>query len=112
MVQSASERFGSRMHNLVGADVAMLSKGLAADVAVVGPLARMSALVGLEVAKLAEALPAGRFFADEWLDARVRAGVDFEVGLLVKVLAAAGHVALIAFLRGSGGGEGGGAGGC
>jgi hypothetical protein len=98
IVESAGERLRGRVHDLVCPDVAVLSKSFAADVAVVGPFASVSTLVGLEVAELAEALAAGGFFTHEGFDAGVGAAVDLEVGFLVEGFAAAGDVAEVTFL--------------
>jgi hypothetical protein len=102
VIESAGERLRSGMHDLVCPDIAVLGESFAADVAVIGPFAGVSTLVGLEVAELAEALAAGGFFTHEGFDAGVGAAVDLEVGFLVEGFAAAGDVAEVAFLGGGG----------
>jgi hypothetical protein len=62
-IQLTCEGLGRRVDDLVRSYVAVLSECLAADVAPVRPLAGMSSFVRLEVAKLAESLAAGWFFA-------------------------------------------------
>ena len=47
VVQFAGERLDLLMNDLVGSDVATLSKGLATDLTPVGPLSSMSPLVSL-----------------------------------------------------------------
>jgi hypothetical protein len=91
-IKFTSVRFRRRVHDLVRADIAVLGERFPADVAVVGPLAGVAALVGFEVAELGEALAAGGFFAEEGFDAGVRAGVDVEVGFLVEGFVAAGEI--------------------
>lgn len=86
------------MDDLVRSHVSVLGEGLAADVAVVGSFAGVSSFVGLEVSELAEALAAGRRFAEEGLDTGVGASVDVEVCFLVESFVAAGDRALISFL--------------
>lgn len=86
------------MYNFVGANVAMLCKGLAADIAVVGTFACVSPFVGLEVAELAEALAAAWLFAEERLHTSVCAGMDVEMSLLVESFVAAGKVTLVSSL--------------
>ena len=49
-VQLAGEWFGRRVDDLVCADIAPLCECLAADVTLIWPFARMSTLVGLEIA--------------------------------------------------------------
>jgi len=88
-IQFASEGFRGGMHDLVGADVTVLREGFAADGAGEGSFAAVPALVGFEVAELAEALAAGWFFADEGFLAGVRSRVDFQVGFLGEGFAAA-----------------------
>ena len=63
-VEPARERLDLHVHDAVRAHVAALRERLAAHVAAVGPLARVAALVRLEVAELGEALAAGGFFAE------------------------------------------------
>lgn len=98
VVKPAGVGLCSGVYNLVSADVAMLCKGLAADVAVVGTLACVPPFVGLEVAKLAEALAAAWFLAEEGLHASVCAGVDVEMSLLVESFVAAGQGTLVSSL--------------
>lgn len=63
LVQLASVGLGGRVDDLVRAHVAVLCEGLAARLAVVGPLAGVAAFVGFEVAQLAETLAASGFLA-------------------------------------------------
>jgi len=95
LVQLAGVRFRSCVNDFVSSHISMLGESLAADIAVVWPLACVSSLVSFEVPELAEALTAVGLFAEEGLDAGVDAGVDVEVGLLAEGFVAAGDGAFV-----------------
>ena len=95
LIQLASIRFSSGVHDFVSPHISVLGESFAADVAVVGALAGVAPLVGFEVAELAEALVAVEFLAEERFDAGVDAGVDVEVGFLAKGFVAAGDGAFV-----------------
>ena len=78
--------------------ISMLREGLAADVAVIRTLACVSSLVGLEVAKLAEALAAAWFLAEKGLHASMCAGVNVEMCLLMESFIATGEGTLVSSL--------------
>lgn len=98
-VELADERLSRGVHDLVRPDVAVLGEGFAANVAVVGPFAGVSAFVGLEIAELGEALPAVGMGADEWFGAGMGTGVDFEVGFLGEGFGAGRQRARVALSR-------------
>lgn len=98
VVEFAVEGLHRRVHDLVGSDVAVLGERLAADLALVGSLAGVSALVGFEIAELTESLITGGFPAHKGLDAGMGPGVDFEMSLLVEGFAARSHLTCVAFL--------------
>lgn len=83
------------MGELVSADVASLSKSLMADFTLEGLFARVSPLMGLEVALLREALPTGGLLAYKWLIACVCPDVDVQVCFLREAFTAAWEVAVV-----------------
>ena len=63
VVEFARKWLRSSVNDFVGTHIAVLRKGLAADVAVIRSLSGVPSLVGLEVTKLTESLAAGRLLA-------------------------------------------------
>lgn len=103
-VEDADIRLLAFVRLLVGANVAALSKELAADAAGEGLLASVAAHVRLEVSALGEGEAAALAGADVGLGTGVSAAVDVEVSLLDEALVAVGAVAnplLLGLLVGS-----------
>lgn len=64
IVKSASKWLDLLVDYFMGADIASLSKSLAADVASIRSLSSMATLMGLEITKLREPLTTGNFLAN------------------------------------------------